>query len=108
MYGFFKTGNNCKNQGLRELILNRKLNGLNLKVITEITAENISYCKEIMLIVDELRHLDGIKSTFYSSDTEYIALAYLHGKGQPVEQIIYSNVKEIVEHQRYLFQTLWT
>jgi hypothetical protein len=52
-----------------------------------------------------MRHLDGIKGTFYLSDTEYIALAYLHGKGQPAEQIIYSNVKEIVEHQRYLFQT---
>ena len=96
-----------ENLHLRELILNRKLNGVNLKVITEITKQNIHYCKELMSIVDEMRHLDGIKGTFYLSDTEYIALANLQEKGKPVEQIIYSNVKEIVEHQRYLFQTLW-
>jgi hypothetical protein len=41
-----------ENHNLRELILNRKLNDVNLKVITEITKENIHYCKELMLIVD--------------------------------------------------------
>ncbi len=96
-----------KNNNLRELIINRKLNCSKLKAITEITRENINYCKDLMLIVDELRHLNGIKGTFYLSDMEYISHAYLQKKEKPVEQIIYSNVKESVEHQQYIFQTLW-
>ena len=41
------------------------------------------------------------------SETAYIAPATFHEKGKPASQIIYSNVKEIVEHQRYVFDTLW-
>jgi hypothetical protein len=47
---------------------------------------------------NEIRHLDGIKGTFYISDTEYIAPATFHQKGKPASQMIYSNVREIVEH----------
>ena len=38
----------------------RKRNG-KIRALTEITNDNITYCKELMLIVDELRHLDGLK-----------------------------------------------
>jgi signal transduction histidine kinase len=58
-------------------------------------------------MVDELRHLDGIKGNFYLSDTAYLAPATYHDKGKPASQTIYSNVNEIVEHQRYVFDTLW-
>ena len=58
-------------------------------------------------MVDELRHLDGIKGNFYISDLEYFTPATLHAKGKPASQIIYSNVKEIVEHEQYIFDTLW-
>ena len=79
-----------------------------LHYVTEITDENISYCKELMGFITELRHLDGIKGNFYISDTEYIAPAIFHEKGKPASQIIRSNVKEIVEHQQYVFDTLWS
>ncbi len=52
-------------------------------------------------MVDELRHIEGIKGNSYLSETEYIAPASLHAKGKPASQIIYSNVKEIVEHQHF-------
>jgi hypothetical protein len=39
---------------------------------TEITKDNIRYCKELMKIVDELYHLEGIKGNFYISETEHI------------------------------------
>jgi two-component system, OmpR family, sensor histidine kinase VicK len=82
--------------------------GVKLKCITEITAENVSFCKELLTsIVDELRHLDGIKGNFYVSEREYIAPAALHEKGKPSSQVIYSNMKEIVEEQQYIFDTLW-
>ena len=32
----------------------------------------------------------------------------LHEAGEPAAQIIYSNVKELIEHQKYVFETLWS
>ena len=93
---------------LKEAFLDTKKRGVRLRYVTEITNDNVSYCKQLLTIVDELRHLDGIKGNLYISDTAYIAPATFHEKGKPASQIIYSNVKEIIEHQRYLFETLWS
>jgi two-component system sensor histidine kinase VicK len=82
-------------------------NGIRLRVLTEITAENISYCKQLTVLVDELRHLDGIKGSFYISEGEYLAPAIFHEEGKAASQMIYSNVRELVEHQQYVFDTLW-
>ena len=93
---------------LKKAFRDVKKRGIKLRYITEITTENISFCKELLAtIVDELRHLDGIKGNFYVSEREYIAPAALHEKGKPSSQIIYSNMKEIVEEQQYIFDTLW-
>ena len=96
-----------KIEQLKKSFMDAKNIGIRLRCITEITKENISYCKELSGIVSELRHLDGIKGNFYLSENEYLAPASFHEKGKPASQIIYSNVKEIVEHQRYIFETLW-
>ena len=56
-----------------------------------------------MTMVDELRHLDAIKGNFYISDTGYLAPATFHEAGKSAAQAIYSNVKEIIEHQKYVF-----
>jgi signal transduction histidine kinase len=89
---------------LKEAFLNAKERGVKLRYVTEITNDNISYCKQLLTMVDELRHLDGIKGNLYLGDTAYIAPATFHEKGA---SLIYSNVKEIIGHQRYLFETLW-
>jgi two-component system, OmpR family, sensor histidine kinase VicK len=96
-----------KIEQLKKSFMNAKNRGVRLRCITEINKENISYCKELLEIVNELRHLDGIKGNFYLSESEYLAPATFHEKGKPASQIIYSNLKEIVEHQRYIFETLW-
>jgi signal transduction histidine kinase len=75
--------------------------------VTEITKDNLSYCKQLLEMTHELRHLDGIKGNFYISETEYLAPATLHEEGKPASQIIYSNVKEIIEHQKYVFDSFW-
>jgi two-component system, OmpR family, sensor histidine kinase VicK len=83
-----------------------KIRGVKLRYVTEITRENISYCKELMKISD-VRHTDGVKGNFEISDgKEYVAAATLQ-KAKPVAQLIYSNVMELVEQQQYLFDTLW-
>ena len=93
---------------LKEAFLDAKKRGVYLRYITEITKDNLSYCKELMTMIGELRHLDGIKGNMYLSETAYLAPATFHERGKPAAQIIYSNVKEIVEHQTYVFDTLWT
>jgi signal transduction histidine kinase len=59
-------------------------------------------------MVDELRHLDGIKGNFMISESEYLAPLVLFEKGKIASQIIYSNVKEIVDQHQYVFDTLWS
>jgi two-component system, OmpR family, sensor histidine kinase VicK len=94
---------------LRKAFLNAKKRGVKLRYVTEITNDNLAYCKELMKMVDELRHIDGIKGNFYISETEYIAPATLHTKGKPASHIVYSNVKEIVEQQRqFVFDSFWS
>ncbi|HEY6885937.1 MAG TPA: HAMP domain-containing sensor histidine kinase, partial [Nitrososphaeraceae archaeon] len=63
--------------------------------------------KELITIVDELRHLDGIKGNFMLSESEYLAPVALFEKGKIASQIIYTNVKEIVDQHQYIFDTLW-
>jgi two-component system, OmpR family, sensor histidine kinase VicK len=93
---------------LKKAFQDAKRRGVKLRYITEIKTENVSFCKELLTsVVNELRHLDGIKGNFYVSEKEYIAPAALHEKDKPSSQIIHSNMKEIVEEQRYVFDTLW-
>ena len=93
---------------LKNAFLNAKKRGVKLRYVTEITKDNISYCKQLLTtMVYELRHLDGMKGNFYISESAYLAPATFHEKGKPASQIIYSNVKEIVEHQRYVFESFW-
>jgi two-component system, OmpR family, sensor histidine kinase VicK len=93
---------------LKKAFLDAKSRGVKLRYVTEITEDNVGYCKELIKMVDELRHLEGIKGNFYISETEYVAPATFHAKGKPASQIVYSNVKEIVEfHQSYIFEVFW-
>jgi two-component system, OmpR family, sensor histidine kinase VicK len=93
---------------IKKAFHNARERGIKLRYITEITADNVSFCKELSTtIADELRHLDGIKGNFYVSEREYIAPAALHQKDKPSSQIIHSNMKEMVEEQQYIFDTLW-
>jgi two-component system, OmpR family, sensor histidine kinase VicK len=92
---------------LKKAFEDAKSRGVKLMYVTEITKDNVYYCKQLMEIASELRHLDGIKGNFYISETEYLAPATLHEKGESASQIIYSNVNEIVEHQKYLFDSFW-
>jgi two-component system, OmpR family, sensor histidine kinase VicK len=82
-----------------------KNRGVKIRIITEITTQNISYCKEIMNIGD-VRHLEGIKGNFVISDgAKYAGIANTHDGKLP--QLISSNVMAFVEQQQYFFEMLW-
>ena len=93
-------------QEYRKLISSLRLRGINLKYITEITRENIHYCNELVKLGYEIRHLDGIKANFSVSETDYMASTTLR-ESQPVPQVIYSNIKDIVIQQKYVFDSFW-
>jgi two-component system, OmpR family, sensor histidine kinase VicK len=89
-------------KGLYEL----KTRSVQSRFITDITKDNIEYCKELMQI-SELRHLDGIKGNFAISEKAYVASATLQ-EASLLQQVIYSNVRAILDQQQYVFETLWS
>ncbi|MFL6377554.1 MAG: ATP-binding protein [Nitrososphaeraceae archaeon] len=91
---------------IRNAILDAKNRGVKLRYVTEITKDNIHYWKESMKIIDELRHLEGVKGNFATNGIEHIAIAMLQ-QDKPVVQVIYSNVKAVVDQHLYIFGTLW-
>jgi len=93
-------------QEYRKLIPKLRSRGINLKYITEITNKNIHYCKELMKLGYEIRHLDGIKANFSINETEYVASTTVE-ESQPIPQVIYSNIKDIVIQQKYVFDSFW-
>ena len=93
---------------LKEAFIRAKKRGVKLRYITEITEDNLTYCKQLLTMVDELRHLDGFRGNFYLSESSYLAPATFHEKGKPASQIIYSKVREIIEHQGYVFDSFWS
>lgn len=91
---------------IKECYENLKSRQVKVRWITEITKDNLSYCRALMQYA-ELRHLDGIKGNFGVSDTAYIASATLN-KAQPVAELIYSTAKSVIEQNKYVFDTLWS
>jgi two-component system sensor histidine kinase VicK len=83
-----------------------KRRGGSIRFITEITNENIHYCKELMKIVDEFRHLEAFTGGIAVSESEYMATTTLREK-KLLTQVFYSNSKEVVEQGQYIFNTFW-
>jgi two-component system sensor histidine kinase VicK len=82
-----------------------KARSVQSRFLTDITKDNIEYCKKLMQI-SELRHLDGVKGNFAVSEKGYIASATLQ-EASLLQQVIYSNVRAILDQQQYVFETLW-
>jgi two-component system sensor histidine kinase VicK len=91
---------------IKECYENLKSRQVMVRWITEITKDNLPYCRALMQYA-ELRHLDGIKGNFGVSDTAYTATATLN-KAQPVAELIYSTAKSVIEQNKNVFDTLWS
>ena len=79
---------------------------IRLRFLTEVTMNNISYCKGIMKGA-EFRHLDAVKANFRIGDGSVYASTIRATDGHIPTQIIFSEAKTFVEGQQYLFDTLW-
>jgi signal transduction histidine kinase len=92
-------------ESMKKRLIAAHRRGIKIRFLTEITKDNLPYCKQMMEL-GEMRHLDGVQGNFGVSETEYLASATLD-KEKVVPLLIYSNVKQIVKQQQYVFQTLW-
>jgi two-component system, OmpR family, sensor histidine kinase VicK len=92
-------------ESVKKVVIAAKNSGIGLRFIIEITKENLQYCKDLMKITDELRHMDQIEANFGLNETEYLGSITLQ---EEALQATYSNVKEVVEQQQFIFDILWS
>ena len=92
---------------LKHALVDTKTRGTKLRYLTEITKDNLYYCKELLPMVDELRHLDGIQGNFYLSENGYASPTSIHEQVKPANVMIYSNNKEIIQQQQHIFESIW-
>ena len=91
---------------IKQAYFDLKRRGIRVRFITEVTRENIEYCREILKIA-EVRHLEGISGNFTIADgTDYAGVATTQ-EAQPITQLLVSNVRAFVEQQQYFFEMLW-
>src|SRR5437867_1080239 len=103
--------NICGDSTLPSLLFSRKskefhkakLNGLKIRFITEITNDNLNYCKEIMKFA-EIRHLNKLIGNFVVSDKEYLGQFSNHNF---LSDMPYRDEEKMVEQQNYVFKNLW-
>ena len=87
-------------------LLKLKQKGVKLRIITQITNDNLSYCKTFSQAA-ELRHVDGIQSSFGISDGTWLLGHVISLDEFPLSHAIHTNVKKLVDAKRTLFETVW-
>src|SRR5215211_8349996 len=88
----------------RDAYKSMKSRGIKIRWVTDITKDNLKHCKDLMQYA-EVRHISSLNGNFAVSETEYIVAPTMK-EGQPLPKLIYSNSKEMVEQQQYLFLAL--
>ena len=94
------------NKRLIALKADARKRGVKLRYITEITKENLQYCKRQMSMVDELRHIDGAQGNFVLSDSEFVISPEVSPR-HPIDQGLYGSVDKILEQYKRLFEIMW-
>lgn len=92
---------------IKTMYLDLNKRQIKIRFITEINSSNLSYCKELMKI-SELHHLDGVKGNFGICDQKEYLAAPTITEAQLAPQLIYSNTREVIEQQQYVFDSFWS
>jgi signal transduction histidine kinase len=94
------------NHPVTNACIDMKNRGVKIRFITEITKDNIKYCRQLMKIA-EIRHLDDVKGNFGVGDKRVYQAGATANKSGPPPQLIVSTVKAIVDQHQYFFDMLW-
>lgn len=89
-------------KGLSEL----RRRGVKVRVVTQITPDNLPFCKIYSQAV-ELRHIDGIQSSFGISDGKWLLDHIVSLDEFPLSHAILTNVTKLVQVKLQLFETVW-
>jgi two-component system, OmpR family, sensor histidine kinase VicK len=87
-----------------------KQRGVKVQFVTEITTENVDYCKRMMSDLGiELRHCnDSIKGCFSIADgREFMSSSGIPSDG-PIDEVLYSDQPNLVQQYQLLFNSQWT
>jgi two-component system, OmpR family, sensor histidine kinase VicK len=88
---------------IRQTFQDAKAKGIRIRLITEITRDNLSSCKQIKKFA-EVRHLEKIIGNFAINDLEYFG----QDQGNAfASNLIYRNDGRMVEQQKCIFENLW-
>jgi signal transduction histidine kinase len=88
---------------IRQAFQDAKAKGTKIRLITEITRDNLSSCKQITKFA-EVRHLEKLVGNFAINDLEYFGQAQGNAFAS---NLIYCNDGGMVEQQKYIFENLW-
>lgn len=88
---------------MRKTLKQAKLKGVKIRLITEITSDNLSSSKEIMKYA-EVRHLNKLVGNFVISENEYLGQPSSNNFGS---NLTYSKDDKMVKQQNYVFENLW-
>jgi hypothetical protein len=94
------------NHPVTKAYLDMKTRGVKIRFISEITKDNLPYCKELMKFA-ELRHLDKVKGNFGIGDKKLYNGGATSTKSGPPPELVTSTVKSFVQQQQYFFDMLW-
>ena len=85
--------------------------GVKVRFLTDITNENLEYCKGMIEEVQhlEMRHMHGVKGNFaIHDDKEYFLPFFVDKPGEPVSNLLlYCSQKEMVDAHLFIFENLW-
>jgi two-component system sensor histidine kinase VicK len=88
---------------IRQVFQDAKAKGTKIRLITEITRDNLNSCKQIMKFA-EVRHLEKLVGNFAINDLEYFGQAQGNAFAT---NLIYRDDGGMVEQQKYFFENLW-
>ena len=88
---------------IRSALEQAKHTGVRIRCITEITKDNLNYCKELIKFA-EIRHLNKILGNSVTSDKEHLAQSVGHSFAS---KLVYTNEYKMVVQQNYIFENLW-
>lgn len=83
--------------------------GGKIRFVTEITKENIAYCKEFVKF-SEVRHLDELMVGGWGvTELDYIAAVPANSAKEHVQPVqgLHSKMKEVLKLQKYVIESLW-
>jgi two-component system, OmpR family, sensor histidine kinase VicK len=91
---------------IKEAYLKALRRGIKIRVLTEVTENNMFYCNDDMRYVSEVRHMEGVTGFYIISDSYYISFPLQYPE-LPISYCVFSNAKQFVNMQQDLFTNLW-